>query len=163
MNSTKEVTSVGEFGAAISGLFRPASKADFKWKQTGMLEDGAVQVFDYRVARENSSFNLRGSPIDVITVGYHGEVIIDSTTRSVRRITQVVDEVPEKFPIQGVSASIDYDYVVINDHDYMLPIGAQVITKTGRRELEMNEIVYRGFRRFGSKSKIIFDPPAVKP
>ena len=128
-----------------------------------MLEDGTVQLFDYRVARENSTFNLRGSSSDVITVGYHGQVVIDSATRTVRRITQIVDDVPLKFPIQGVSTSIDYDYVVINNHDYMLPIGAQVITRTGKWELDMNEIAYRDFRRFSSTSKIIFDPENAKP
>jgi VWFA-related protein len=162
MNSTKGVTSAGEFGFALSGLFRPASKAEFQWKETGLLEDGTVQLFDYRVARENSTFHLRGSSSDVITVGYHGQVVIDNATRTVRRITQVVDGIPVKFPIQGVSTSIDYDYVVINNHDYMVPIGAQVITKTGKWELNMNEIAYRDFRRFSSTSKIIFDPDGVK-
>ncbi len=162
MNSTKAVDSAGEFGVALSGLFRPESKAAFQWKETGLLEDGSVQLFDYRVARENSTFHLRGSNVDVITVGYHGQVIIDSATRTVRRLTQIVDDVPLKFPIQGVSTSIDYDYVVINNHDYMLPIGAQVITKTGKWELEMNEIAYRDFHRFSTTSKIIFDPDAVK-
>jgi hypothetical protein len=160
--SPRGVVSAGEFGVALSGLFRPVSKAEFQWKESGMLEDGTVQVFDYRVARENSTFHLRGSNVDVITVGYHGQVIIDSATRTVRRITQVVDDIPLKFPIQGVSTSIDYDYVVINNHDYMLPIGAQVTTKKSRHETDLNEIAYHGFRRFSSTSKIIFDPNAVK-
>jgi len=51
---------------------------------------------------------------------------------------------------------------VINNHDYMLPFGAQIITRIGPRELQMNEIAYRNFRRFSSTSKIIFDPDAVK-
>jgi VWFA-related protein len=161
-NRVRAVESAGEFGFAISGLFRPESKAEFQWKETGLLEDGTVQIFDYRVAKENSTFNLRVSSSDVITVGYHGQVVIDNATRTVRRITQVVDGIPVKFPIMGVSTSIDYDYVVINNHDYMLPIGAQVITRIGPREMEMNEIAYRDFRRFSSTSKIIFDPDAVK-
>jgi VWFA-related protein len=161
-NSVKAIDSAGEFGFALTGLFRPESRADFQWKETGMIEDGTVQIFDYRVARENSNFNLRQSSSDVIKVGYHGQVIIDNATRTVRRITQIVDDVPLKFPIKGVSVSIDYDYVVINNHDYMLPIGAQLITRTGPREMEMNEIAYRNFRRFSATSKIIFDPDAVK-
>ena len=132
MYSTKAVDSAGEFGFALSGLFRPESKAEFKWRETGTLDDQTVQLFDYRVAQEKSTFNLRGSSTNVITVGYHGQVVIDSATRTVRRITQITDDVPAKFPIQGVSVSIDYDYVVINNHDYMLPVGAQLITKTGK-------------------------------
>ncbi len=162
LNRVRAVDSAGEFGFALSGLFRPESKANFHWKESGLLEDGTVQIFDYSVAKENSTFNLRVSSSDVITVGYHGQVVIDNSTRTVRRLTQVIEGIPIKFPIQGVSTSIDYDYVVINNHDYMLPIGAQIVTRVGQREMEMNEIAYRNFRRFASTYKIISDPDKVK-
>jgi VWFA-related protein len=149
---TRGAMSVGEFGVTLSGLFRPSSKADFQWKETAALGDGTVQVFDYRVRAENSTFNLRTGSNDVITVGYHGQVYIDTVTRMVRRITQVTDNVPAKFLIREASVSVDYDYVVLNNHDYMLPIGAQVILKKGRRELDLNEIEFRNFRRFGSRA-----------
>jgi VWFA-related protein len=93
-NDTRGAVSAGEFGVALSGLFRPESKADFQWKETEVLGDGTVQVFDYRVAAENSTFNLRVNSNDVITVGYHGQVYVDTATRMVRRITQVADNVP---------------------------------------------------------------------
>jgi VWFA-related protein len=160
---SKGVMSAGEFGVTFSGLFSPSSKADFQWKETGVLGDGTVQVFDYRVSRENSTFNLRGGSNDVVTVGYHGQVFIDSATRTVRRITQIVDDVPKKFPFHAVSVSVDYDYVVINNHDYMLPISAQVITRKGHGETDLNEIEYRNFRRFGSTVRILDFSPAEKP
>jgi VWFA-related protein len=160
---TRGAVSAGEFGVALSGLFRPESKADFQWKETGVLGDGTVQVFDYRVAAENSTFNLRAGSNDVITVGYHGQVYIDTVTQMVRRITQVTDNVPPKFLIREASVSVDYDYVVINKHDYMLPIGAQVILRKGRRELDLNEIEFRNFRRFGSNMRILTDFSEAKP
>ena len=113
-------------GFELSGLFRPASKTNFQWKETGILGDGTVQVFDYRIAQENSTFNRRASSNDVITVGYHGQVFIDTVTRRVRRITKTADNIPPKFPIQAALVSMDYDFVVLNDHDYMLPISSQV-------------------------------------
>jgi VWFA-related protein len=163
LDDAKGMISAGEFGVAFSGLFRPASKADFQWKETDVISDGTVQVFDYRVARENSIFNLRASSNDVITVDYHGQVFIDSATRAVRRIIEVVDEVPEKFPIRGVSVSVDYDYIAINNHDYMLPVGAQVLLKRGHREEDLNEIEYRNFRRFSSTSRILDFKPVPNP
>jgi len=153
----------GEFGFTLSGLFRPSSKADFQWKETGVLGDGTVQVFDYRVAPEHSTLNLRASSVDVITVGYHGQVYIDTVTRMVRRITQVADNVPPKFLIQAVSISVDYDFVVINNHDYMLPLGAQVILRKGRTELNRNEIEFRNFRRFSSNMRILNTTPVANP
>ena len=156
------VLSFGEFGNAIASLFRPASKAEFQWKETGELGDGKVQVFDYRVARENSPFNLRIGP-QVATIGFHGQVFIDSATRTVRRITEVVDNVPKGFTIRAASLSVDYDYVVINNHDYLLPVAAQVVLRNGRRESDLNAIEFRNFRRFGSNMKTLDFSPETKP
>ena len=66
-------------------------------------------------------------------------------------------------PIQGALVSVDYDFVVLNDHDYMLPISAQVILKKGRKELDKNEIEFRNFRRFGSDTRILNDGSVAKP
>ena len=41
----------------------------------------------------------------------------------------------------------------------MLPIGARVMLKKGRRETDLNEIEFRNFRRFGSNIKILDTPP----
>ncbi len=155
--------SSGEFGYTLSGLFNPSSKADFQWKETGVLGDGTVQVFDYRVATENSTFYFRASSTDVVPVGFHGQVYIDSVTRMVRRITLVTDNVPPKYPIQAASVSVDYDFAVINNHDYMLPIDAQVILKKGRAELDRNEIEFRNYRRFSSNMRVLKSTSAVNP
>ena len=154
----KGISSAGVFGSVISGLFRPSSKAEIEWKETGVLGDGTVQVFSYRVAQENSNLNLRVGPMEVITVGYHGLVYIDSATHSVRRITEVADGVPKKYPIHATSVSADYDYVSIGGHDYLMPVGAQVILKKGHHETDLNEIGFRDFHRFGSTTKILTSP-----
>jgi VWFA-related protein len=157
--SERGISSAGLFGAVITGLFRPKSKADITWKETGVLNDGTVQVFNYRVAQSNSNLNLRVSSTDVITVGYHGLVYIDSATHSVRRITEVADDVPKKYPIHATSVSADYDYVSIGGRDYLMPVGAQIILKKGHNETALNEIGFRNFHRFGSTAKILAPPP----
>lgn len=157
------VMSFGEFGAAIASLFRPSTKTDFQWKETGVIGDGTVQVFDYRVARENSIFHLRTGPQEVAAVGSHGQVFIDSATRTVRRITAEADDLPKGFKIHAASIRVDYDYVAINNHDYLLPISAQVILRKGRKESDLNEIEFRNFHHFGSSTKILYSPQEVRP
>jgi hypothetical protein len=58
---------------------------------------------------------------------------------------------------------VDYDYVAINNHDYMLPVDAQVILRMGRNETDLNEIEFRNFRRFGSNVRILDSVQEVKP
>jgi VWFA-related protein len=158
------MSSSGEFGTVLKGIFQPSSKATFQWKETGVLGDDTVQVFDYRVARQNSTFTLQQKDTaQIAAVGFHGQVYIDSATRRVRRVTQVTDDVPAKFPIRASSVSVDYDYVVVNDHDYLMPISAQIITSQGRRNHSLNEIEFRNFRRFGSNARLVNSAPEAKP
>jgi VWFA-related protein len=157
------VLSIGEFGAAITSLFRPSSKAEFQWKETGELGDGTVQVFDYRVARENSIFHLRADAQLAAAVGSHGQVFIDSATHSVRRITAEADDLPKNFMIHAASISVDFDYVAINNHDYLLPVSAQVVLRRGRKETDLNEIEFRNFHRFSSNARILYSPQEVGP
>jgi hypothetical protein len=157
------ISSAGLFGSVITGLFRPRSKAEIAWKETGVLGDETVQVFSYRVAQENSNLNLRVGSTEVITVGYHGLVYIDGRTHGVRRITEIADNVPKRYPIHATSVSADYDYVSIGGHDYLMPVGAQVILKKGHNQTDLNEIGFRNFHRFGSTSKIVAAPPEKQP
>jgi VWFA-related protein len=156
------ISSAGVFGGVIRGLFRPAAKAEFSWTETGALGDGTVQVFKYRVAKENSNLSLRAGPMQVIFVGYHGMVYIDSATHGVRRITQIADEVPKRYPIHEALLSADYDYASISGQQYLLPIGAQIILRKGssKNKLELNQIRFRDFHRFRSTSRILSSTPA---
>jgi hypothetical protein len=58
---------------------------------------------------------------------------------------------------------VDYDYVMINKHDYLLPIGAEIMLRKGHRETDLNEIEFRNFRRFGSNVRILDNANGAKP
>ena len=53
---------------------------------------------------------------------------------------------------------MDYDYVAINDYDYILPVSAQVVTKVGgiiQDTLKRNNLTFSNFRRFGSTVRLL--------
>jgi VWFA-related protein len=146
--------STGEFGVALSNLFKPESKAEFTWKEIGTLRGDAVDVFGYRVEQVNSSFSLT-VPTNSVKVGYHGEIYVDRSTHGVKSITMFADDVPKKFPIRRAAVRVDYDYVAINDHDYLLPVSAQVVAGQGGNSLERNDLEFSNFRKFGSNARIV--------
>jgi len=150
--------STGEFGMALSNIFTPASKAVFTWKQTGMLRGEPAEVFDYRIEQENSKFALT-VPLASLKVGYHGRVYVDRATHRVQSLTIITDDVPNKFPIRKAAIRIDYDYVAINDHDYMLPVTAQVVAERSGHLLERNDLQFSNFRKFGSDARIVGAAP----
>jgi VWFA-related protein len=155
--------STGEFGAVLGAVFEPSAKAEFKWKETDTLGTGTVQVFDYRVAKANSAFSVGGPNGLQPTVSFHGKVFVDSATRSVRRVTLVADDLPKDFPTHATAIVVDYDYVSINAHDYLMPVSAEVSLLEGRHEAMLNTIEFRNYKRFGSNVKILNFSPVEKP
>ena len=146
----------GEFGGVLNEVFRPSSKAEFQWKETDALGTGTVQVLSYQVAREHSDFEIVGTDNRRIATGFHGLVYLDSATRGVRRITLEADDLPSDFSVHATSISVDYDYIAINAHDYLMPIRGTVSLRKGKREAVINEIEFRDYKRYGSQSRISF-------
>jgi hypothetical protein len=157
----KGASSNGEFGGVLNAVFSPKSKADFHWKETDNLGAGMVQVFDYSVAEANSSFGLTGDANWQLTVGFHGQIYIDSATRSVRRVSLVADNTPKNFSIHSSTITIDYDYVSINEHDYLMPARGTMSLRQGKHEAVLNEIEFRDYKRFGSKTRILGFKPTT--
>jgi hypothetical protein len=122
-----------------------------------------VQVFDYRVEKENSSFSIEGSNGLAPIVSFHGRVYVDPGTHSVRRVTLVADELPKDFPTRASAITVDYDYISINSHDYLMPISAEVSLLVGKHIAKLNTIEFRDYRRFGSNVKMLNFRPLEKP
>lgn len=148
-------TSIGEFGALLNLVFAPSSKTQFEWKEAGTLGDGsgALQVLSYRVARENATINVNPGNSDNLGVGFHGLVYIDPTTSGVHRITAEAD-LPHTFTMHTAAMTVDYDYVTISGRDYLLPVHSSLSLQRHRKQIELNEITFRNYRRFASRAKI---------
>jgi hypothetical protein len=72
----------------------------------------------------------------------------------VRRITVEADGLPRAFSMHAAAMSVDYDYVTIAGRDYLLPVHSTVSLQRHRRQIELNEITFRNYRRFASRAKI---------
>lgn len=146
--------SLGEFGDLLNAVFEPSSKADFRWKETDALADSTVQVFEYRVDRNNNSMLLSDGGARFYA-GFHGLVFIDSSTLGVRRVTMEADDLRPDFSIHAASLEIDYDYVGVGTHDYLMPVRGTIRLKRGRHQVDLNQIVFQNYRRYASQAKIV--------
>ncbi len=146
----------GEFGGVLSAVFQPASKAEFQWKETDAIGSETLQVLAYRVTRDNSSWGLAGNENWKYFPGFHGLLYIDSATRSVRRITLEAEELPRDFSIHAASITVDYNYVAIGAHDYLMPMRGTISLRQGKREAVLNEIEFSNYRRYASKTRILY-------
>ena len=67
-------------------------------------------------------------------------------------------EIEPGFPITAASKIIDYDWATINEQPHLLPSRAVVeltARDRGQTEQTRNEILFRGYRKFGAEVKII--------
>jgi VWFA-related protein len=147
--------SVGEFGGMFQLVFDPSAKAKFTWKESDVLDGQPVQVYAFQVALANSNFDLTGLNNRQHAVGFHGLVYLDTGTRSVRRITIDADDIPEILQVRASSMSVDYSWISINNHDYLLPVRGAVSLREGKHQAVLNEFEFRNYRRFGSQIRIL--------
>jgi hypothetical protein len=120
------VFSEGEFGSKLRLIFHPDSKAQLTFQEWKALGPRRVAVYSYRVERANSRFELR-VPSDSVIAGYHGQVYIDAATNLTLRIEEALD-VPEGFPIQDSSSTVEYDYVNVAGRKCLLPVRCETLS-----------------------------------
>ncbi len=157
MNGTKNR---GEFGALLDSVFNENAKTDFQWKETALLGTTQVEVLTYHVDQKNSNFVLNVGN-DRFVPGFHGLVYVDSASNGVRRITLEADPLPATLTVKAAAFTVDYDYIAIGTHEYLMPIRGSMSMKQGKKSI-VNDMVFRDFRRYGAKSKIMGSDPAKK-
>jgi hypothetical protein len=63
---------------------------------------------------------------------------------------------PHDFSIHSASITVDYNYVAIGAHDYLMPMRGTISLRQGKREAVLNEIEFSNYRRYASKTKILY-------
>lgn len=154
--------SIGEFGGMFQVVFDPSAKAQFAWKEADVLDGQPVQVFTFKVARANSNFSLTGLNNRQLAIGFHGQLFLDPSTRSIRRLTLDADDIPENLTVRATSISVDYAWVAIANHDYLMPVRGAVSLREGRHQAVLNEFEFRNYRRFASQVRILTKEEAKK-
>jgi VWFA-related protein len=162
LRGTSGTLSQGEFGGVLNAVFQTSSKTEFQWKESASIGNETVQVLSYRVARTNSSWGLEGDDNWKDHPGFHGLLYIDAATRGVRRITLQADDLPRDFSIHTASMTVDYDYIAIGTHDYLMPIRASMSLTRGKRTAVLNDMEFRNYRRYGSGVKILYGGEVLK-
>jgi len=156
-------TSTGEYVSALTELFEAQQQAEFHAIDTDTLRGRHTIVYEFVVKKEFSRNGLtyqatkQSSPVSTIA-GHRGRIWVDRENNRVLRFEDISTEIDSGFPITAASTTIDYDWVIINEVEHLLPSRA-VIELTARygaqTEQTRNEILFRGYRKFGAEVKIV--------
>jgi len=166
--------STGEYVSALIELFKPESRTEFEAIDTDTLRGRRTIVYEYAVKKENSRQSLgwgHSGSLQASTIsGYRGRIWVDRENYRVLRLEDISTEIDAGFPITAASKIIDYDWVTIAEVPHLLPSRAVVELTAhdqGQTEQTRNEILFRGYRKFGAEVKIVDidekDFPTDKP
>ena len=153
-------TSTGEYVSILSELFRPERQAKFRLIDTDLLRKRPTLVYEFEVKQENSAQRIQtsGATDASVITGYRGRIWVDRENYRVLRLEDISAEIPRDFPVTAASSVIDYDWVSINEQPHLLPSRAiiQLTAREGPRIRQTrNDILFKGYRKFGSELKII--------
>ncbi len=150
--------STGEYVTALSELFKPDSRAVFTMVDTDTLRGRPAIVYEYEVKKQFSHETLGwgegDSPMQSTVAGYRGRIWIDRENNRVLRLEDISQEIDPGFAITAASKLIDYEWVKINEVEHLLPSRAVVeltARSRGQTEQTRNEILFRGYRKFGAE------------
>ncbi|MEO8435840.1 MAG: hypothetical protein ABI596_13150 [Pyrinomonadaceae bacterium] len=153
-------TSTGEYVSILSELFKPERQGKFRLVDTDLLRKRPTLVYEFEVKQENSAQRIltSGATDASVITAYRGRIWVDRETFRVLRLEDISAEIPRDFPVTAASSVIDYDWVSINEQQHLLPSRAiiQLTAREGPRIRQTrNDILFKGYRKFGSELKII--------
>jgi len=148
----------GEFGTILKNIFELESQAQFEFGRRTKLQGHRALVLGYDIKQENSKYRLFAENGLEYVPAYRGQVFVDEGTNTVIRVTLTPYGIPRSFPVKSVTTTVDYDFVNIGNHAYVLPVRAEIISNhhsMWTRNIEQ----FTDYRKFGTDSKVKFDVP----
>ena len=157
----------GDFGTIFAEIFAPETDTEFEWDHWATLRGKRMYVFAFHVPQSRSQFTIYdGDSRRTITAGYRGLIYADRDLTQVMRFKFECEQLPSDFPVKAVSLDVNYDYIDIAGHKYVLPLKTEVksTAQTARGKfMSWNEAEFHLYRKFGTESTIIFDSPDPLP
>jgi hypothetical protein len=148
--------STGEFSSMLQDILSPDTDADFRNRRSTTIVNRAAYRFDFTVDQRNSHWDVH-TEAQVYAPGYSGAIWIDKASSRVLRIEISGEKIPRTFPLDTVESAIDYDFVLIGDSKYLLPVHSEALScRRGTGDCTRNVIDFRNYKKFGAETSITF-------
>lgn len=149
-------SSTGEFVTVLALIFKPESETRFELVDTDELRGRRAVVFDFEIDVEKARQQIRatGATTQSTVTGVRGRMWIDRELKRVLRIESDAIGIPKDFPITAARRVIDYDWTVIAEEKYLLPLVSDVrlTIREGSRNYETRNLIrFREYQKFGTE------------
>lgn len=149
--------STGEFVTTLLDVLSQYTSAEFKRRGEDTIAGRSAYVYDLRVAKGNSHWQIQTPDGRRYAPAYTGAIWIDKQTHRVLRIEQRAVGLPPNYPYERAETTLDYGYAKIESTMYLLPSRSENLAcHRGTTDCVRNEIVFQNYRKFGADSNITF-------
>jgi hypothetical protein len=149
--------STGEYSSVLLDILSPGTETDFHNKRSTTIVNRAAYRYDFSVDQENSHWHVHASA-ESYNPEYTGAIWIDKENSRVLRIELSARNMPRAFPLDTVESSVDYDYVLIGDAKFLLPVHSEALScERGTSGCSRNTIDFRNYKKFSADTSITFD------
>jgi hypothetical protein len=149
--------SSGEFASTLQDIMSPITSADFHGKRSTMIANRSAFRYDFSVEQPNSHWHVEASG-QSYQPAYTGSLWIDKENYRVLRIELSAQNMPRTFPLDQVESAVDYDYVLIGEQKFLLPVHSEALScERGTSDCSRNVIEFRNYKKFGADTSITFD------
>ncbi len=161
-------SSTGEFVSVLDTVFKPESDTRFEVVDTDVIRGRRTIVFNYSITRDKARQQITSLSFvpDSTISGMRGRIWIDREKFRVLRLESIATEIPSDFPVTAASRLIDYDWVTINDEQYLLPSVSDVrlTFRQGKESYESRNVIqFRDYQKFGTEVIITDEDDVVIP
>jgi hypothetical protein len=154
--------STGEFSSVLLDILSPATDADFHNKRSTSIVNRPAFRYDFSVEQPNSHWHVYASA-ESYRPEYTGAIWIDKESSRVLRIEMSAKNLPKAFAFDTVESSVDYDFVLIGDRKFLLPVHSEALDcARGTSTCSRNVIDFRNYKKFGADTSITFEPTPEK-
>jgi hypothetical protein len=148
--------SEGEFASSLQAILSPYSSPDFRNKRQVTIVNRPAYKYDYVIDQPHSAWRIQTEG-QTFQPSYGGSIWIDKETFRVLRLEMASRDVPRSFPIDTAESSVDYDFVLIGDQKYLLPVHSESLSCwRGTSQCSRNVIEFRNYRKYTADSSISF-------
>jgi hypothetical protein len=149
--------STGEYSSVLLDVLSPGTRADFHNKRSTTIVNRAAFRYDFSVDKPNSHWHVY-TAAESYNPEYTGVIWIDKENSRVLRIELAASNMPRAFPLDTVESAVDYDFVLIGDAKFLLPVHSEALScERGTAGCSRNVIDFRNYKKFSADTSITFD------
>jgi hypothetical protein len=142
------LTTRGEFGPILDDALVDAPHGNLAWDHWEQSPDGPRAVYRYKVAAENSHYQVDGMP-----TGYEGEITIDPRQGTVFRLVFRANLEPPN-PLISADILVEYGPVELGGKTYICPVRSVALSRDAQLQ-RLNDVVFEDYHLYRANARLV--------